>query len=389
MRLGAILRRGVLAAALLAAAASPAWAQAAGRDDEAFTVRGVAVDVTAQSAVAAREQALREAERTALARLLQRLVPPAERTHVPQVAAREVPFYVRDIEIADERASTVRYLARVTVRFRPAEVRTLLDRAGLPYADVPQETMLVIPVLQRAGAVVLWDEPNPWRRAWSDRAAGQGALLLAAPLGDLGDLADLTAEQAAAGDRAGLAAIADRYAAAGAYVAVATLRAGDDAVPVLDVAVSEPEAPSRPPLLLNFRGEGLDDEAGLMARAVAGTAEALEKAWFDGHLRHGAVEQRMVLVASLGGLADWVKLRERLARVAPVVKRDLRALTPRHAEIEVAWVGDAGDLADGLGRQGLALGEEVRDGTALALPPDALVTAGAGLPVRLLRPAAR
>ena len=171
---------------------------------------------------------------------------------------------------------------------------------------------------------------------------------------------------------------------------MATLRAGAGSVPVLDVAVSEPEAPSRPPLLLNFTGEGLEDEAGLMARAVAGTAEALEAAWFDGHLRHGGgVEQRMVLAMPLGSLAEWVKVRERLGRVAPILRSEVRALTPRHVEIEVAWVGDAGELADGLGRQGLALGDEIRDAGALSLPPGALVTLGSGLPVRLLRPATR
>ncbi|MSO80451.1 MAG: DUF2066 domain-containing protein [Alphaproteobacteria bacterium] len=394
MRLGAIFVRCWLAAALAVAAAlapvQTAQGQSGNRDDEAFTVRGVAVDVTAKSAVTAREQALREAERTALVRLLERLAPPAERGKLPKVAAADVPHYIRDIEIADERASTVRYIASVTVRFRPAEVRGLLDRARIAYAAVPPETMLVIPLLQRAGTTLMWDEPNPWRLAWSERRAGTGALTLAAPLGDLGDLGELSTEQAAAGDRDRLGAIADRYGAAGAYVAVATLRAGAESALVLDVAVSEPEAPSRPPLLLNFTGQGLEAEAGLMARAVAGTAEALEAAWFDGHLRHGGgVEQRMVLAMPLGGLAEWVKVRERLGRVASILRSEVRAITPRHVEVEVAWDGDAGELADGLGRHGLALGDEIRDAGALSLPPGALVTLGSGLPVRLLRPAPR
>ena len=49
---------------------------------------------------------------------------------------------VRDFEVADEKTSAVRYLARMTVRFREDAVRTLLREHGVARVDEEDEAGL-------------------------------------------------------------------------------------------------------------------------------------------------------------------------------------------------------------------------------------------------------
>src|SRR5690606_41822624 len=61
--------------------------------------------------------------------------------------------------------------------------------------------------------LLLWDDPNPWRDAWTRVALGQALVPVIVPLADAADLVGISAEQAAAGERERLSAMARRYGA--------------------------------------------------------------------------------------------------------------------------------------------------------------------------------
>ena len=138
------------------------FAQAA---TEAFTVRGVYLDVTAETAAAAREAAHADGHAEAMHRLLDRLLPEAERARVPPLAPARVVELVKDFEVADERTSDVRYLARLTVRFKAGPVRRLLRRNGLSHAETRSKPVVVLPVHGPTGEARLWEDDNPWLAA--------------------------------------------------------------------------------------------------------------------------------------------------------------------------------------------------------------------------------
>ena len=154
-------------------------ARAQARD--VFEIKGVAVDVTADNAAVAREQALAEGERIAYGRLLGRLVPIAEQHRLPDLGPGEVVRLVKDLSVAEEKTSAVRYLGKLDIRFKGEEVRRLLIDHGIPFAETPSKPVLVLPVYQAAGALLLFDDPNPWRDAWGKGVAGDGLVPLPLP----------------------------------------------------------------------------------------------------------------------------------------------------------------------------------------------------------------
>ncbi len=155
---------------LLLVGAEPAFSlRSAGANSHVFTVTGVAVDVTADTAAAAREAAHAEGHVKALDKLLARLLPGDELSLVRPLKPAEILAYVQDFSVANERTSDVRYLAELTFRFRPEAVRELLRANGLKHAETMSKPVVVLAIFGVEGAAVLWGEGNPWLAAWAAR----------------------------------------------------------------------------------------------------------------------------------------------------------------------------------------------------------------------------
>ncbi|MEA1674960.1 DUF2066 domain-containing protein [Nitrospirillum sp. BR 11163] len=141
----------------LAAGAFPVGSRAeAGKTsaaaEQAFVEQGVDVDVTAGNANQARDQAILQAQREALARLFRKLTPAADGRQPPAVSQGELEALVAGFELEQERASSVRYVGRFTVRFRPAAVRQLLQQNGVRYAEMVGKPALVLPLDATGGS---------------------------------------------------------------------------------------------------------------------------------------------------------------------------------------------------------------------------------------------
>src|SRR5205807_8057234 len=92
---------------------------------------------------------------------------------------------VTSFEVANERMSAVRYAADYTFHFRPAEARRALRGAGIGLGEGDAKPVVLLPVYQADRQSPLWEDPNPWRDAWGQRASGSGAAHLLVPLGDV------------------------------------------------------------------------------------------------------------------------------------------------------------------------------------------------------------
>ncbi len=363
-------RRTVLAGALLLVTVGAAGQGAAAQD--IFTVRGVAVDVTAQNAAAARERALAQGQVEASRRMLQRLIRRQDRGNLPLIDDNMVNRLVSDFSIANERRSNVRYLAEMTVRFDSRAVRQTLRDASLPFAETVSKPVLVLPIFRSNGGLVLWDEPNPWRRAWDQVPSDRVPLVpMEVPLGDLSDIADISAEQAAAGDVERLDAIASRYGADDSLVVVATLDEGfGGSFARVDVAVTRVGSTAQAPILLDLAAVAGQDLDSLLRQAALATADAVGEAWTQANLLRFDQERVAFFEIPLSALGDWLKVRERLGRVALISDVQLLELRRDKAEIELRYFGEVGQLEDALVQRDLIVEDEPPESSGLLRAED-------------------
>jgi Uncharacterized protein conserved in bacteria (DUF2066) len=352
-------RRGVLVAALLFFAAGPGWAQSDAQAGVAdvFTVANVPVDATAASAEAARDAARLAGEHLAYNMLLAKLTLVADATRLPPATDAILNDVIQGFEVANERHSTVRYLANYTYHFRPDAVRALLRKAGVPFAETMSKPLVVLPVLDAAGGPVLWDDPNPWRDAWNQRNVPAGLVPLIVPLGGVDDVATIDAGGAIKGDSAALVKMSQRYGGADVLVSHATIvKAGDQES--LNVASTRyvPGSTGSPQTSIRsyVLGPG-EDETALLSRAVTDTVSQLEEQWKSANILDLNQSGTLTAVVPITGLPDWVAVSDRLAAVAAIQKTDLLALDRRQAQVSIRYVGDLAQLRLALAQRNLDL----------------------------------
>jgi hypothetical protein len=341
----------VLAFAAFLGVVAGLGAPARAADPEVFSVRGVAVDATAATAAKARDQALAEGHRAAFKRLVVRLVLAADRPRLPALALDAINDLVRDFEVADEKTSAVRYLASLTVRFRPDAVRSFLRGQGVGFAETHSKPVLVLPVLEVSGALSLWDDPNPWRDAWNRLPPSDGLVPLVRPRGDLQDIAAIGAEQAVRGDDARLRAIAGRYGASDVLIARAGMRY-PDGPPVaggggqwLQVSLSR----FGNALLEQTRVEALypepgETQAALLARAAGVIAFRVEENWKrNNRLRFDAGDELTVEVP-IASLAQWLEIKGKVEALPFIRRADLIYISRKLARLRLNFIGDTEQL---------------------------------------------
>lgn len=335
---------------VLAVLMPPAPARAV--DADLFTVRGVAVDATAETAPAARERAIAEGRRSAFRRLIARLVPAAQARSVSDPTDSELQRMVLGFEVANERASAVRWLADLTVAFDPRAVQARLRASGVPYAETRSLPVLVIPLYETGGETILWKEPNPWRAAWSDLPPQGGLVPFVVPYGDVADISDLSPEQAIGGNVEALTRIAERYGARDAVVVRARPRSGG----AIELSVQRlgPSGTDRTLVETVAGGDALTEKQRL-APAVLRTVAMVEEAWVKDNVIRPGFETRVTATVPIDSMKRWLTVREALDGLSIVARYQVVQLTRREALVDV-WVnGEAEQFRVALAQRDLQL----------------------------------
>lgn len=335
----------------------PSAAQTATPDQ--YTVRGVMVDVTAANAAEARDRAILDAQRKAFVSLYQQFNPQGTPPQLDNVQLQRV---VRGFEVAQERVASDRYAASFSVTFRPDAVRSLLAASGVaaprvssaapgaaqPAAAPPPRggPFLIVPVTKTGERSVLFEERNPWRDAWEERAAGTTPVAVTVPAGELEDIAALAVTDALAGSAEGLRKLETRYRTDGAVVAVLQ-DAGGGAGRVLVTRYGNGRLLDRETIAVPA---GDPQYLALVDQVLA----LVERAWRTGTMSN-APEQQLAVVAPLGSLEQWVELRKRLERQVSPGQSRLLSLSRTRAEFTLRHRGDVEILRETLSQGGLGL----------------------------------
>ncbi len=335
-------------------------ANAAGSEVSAdiFAVQGLAVDVTAESAVAARRQAMREGQRRALNLLLRRITLRTDHLSLPDPGEEAIMQIVATVEVAKEKTSTIRYLAELTVRFHRNAVRGLLRNVGISFSETRAKPILVLPIFEKGAVLSLFEDGNVWRSAWERLDLPADSLLpLRLPVGDLQDITTLTAAAALAGKSSQLRAIAQRHGVDNVLVAHAVLRIdlASGGVPQVQVNLLHFGPRGQSTEVLDYTtsiGAGLAQSLNNLALRVAVDQEEQWKR--RTRLTFGADASLSALVP-LTSLEDWLTVRQRLGASAMVQSIKLQGISRQDAQVVINYLGDTDSLVVSLAQRDLDL----------------------------------
>jgi hypothetical protein len=233
----------------------------------------------------------------------------------------------------------------------------LLRDRGVPFAETVSKAVVVLPVLEKAGRPMLWDDPNPWREAWASAKPAQGLVPMTVPLGEVEDVATIDAATADAGDDSHLQAISANYDRADVLVTRATIRNPGNGESV-DVSTTRfvPGSPGgEQSWVASYTAAAGESEPDLLARAVVGTAEQVENAWKQANMLDYSQSATLVVSVPAASLDAWLAVRQRLAATAAVQGTQLISLDRHGARLELHYVGSADQLRVALAQNNLDL----------------------------------
>lgn len=356
-----------------------AIAQGGAEAGDLFSVTGVRVGATAESAQAAQQAALRRGQATALRDMFKKLTLVADHPRLPSIDRPMIDRLMRSYQVTSERRSAERYVAKITVYFDPDGVRETLRLADIPYAETVSPTSLVLPVLVDGAGARLWAFPNDWRLAWENFDRRGRLVDLAMPYGELADISAVSADQALAGDPVALATIAARYGANDVVVAIAQpqspnqlmvelRRHGETAVLLLrgtrDLALAAPVVDENDPTV---PGDVVSDDLAASRRAAYGTVVAeivavLEQDWIAANLLDFGMVTSVAVAVPLSGLGQWLDVRGRLEALSQIERIEINSLSPVVADLTLHYLGSEARLVTALRARKLSLVENGEGG---------------------------
>ena len=334
---------------LILGRAAPLEAQVAG----VYDVLGVRVDVTAESAAAAQQEAIARAQQQALVILMERIVPQAERARLPALDNARARDLLRDFRVVQENRSDVRYIATMDVRFNPEKVRSLLRSIPVGFAETQSKPLVVLPLYNGGSGAILWSDSNPWLRAWAARPGPGGLVPLIVPLGDLSDLVAIDAAKTASGDQQAFAAVAANHGAGD--VLVTRVRPDNPANPQRLSVQAYRGSGQGQTIELSVGREGSEPVDALYARAAARVDDALQENWKRNNVINFDQRSRLAAAVEVYDLNQWAQVMSRLKRVNLVEATVMQRMTRQEARLMLDYYGAPERLATALGQQDLVL----------------------------------
>lgn len=303
-----------------------------------FTIGGVKVEASAESAISARDTAMAQGRAAAWTRLFRRLTATANWRRQPNLDEAGLERLILGVEVANERRSTTRYLADVTFHFNANAVRALLRQSNVAYTETRSPPVLAVPLIAGKGA---YDPATPWAAAWYDPVLQQGVVPFVLPAASeagkdilsRADLAQVGWEQ--------LSGLARRYNAAA--VILATASEDGKRVQMVELSPTGRTAASFAYAQSSFLAD---------AQAVADKAE---DAWKSRNSVDFGTQAHLVADVQFDSLDDWAKIRSGLAAVRAVADIDIVGLALHEAEIDLTYSGRPEQLRDALAQQKLEL----------------------------------
>ncbi|HEV3241955.1 MAG TPA: DUF2066 domain-containing protein [Methyloceanibacter sp.] len=331
-------------------------ATSAQADDEMpYTVSKIAVDVTAKDAVAAKANAMAEAEKRGLNRVLRRIVPFSAYPKLPDLLPEQIEGLVNGISIRKEQYSTTRYIATLDVMFNEQGVKQLIGSLGLPLSEDRAPMISILPLVIEGNQVK--GANDSWRQAWLDLDLTHG-LTPANVLQPRPSLEAGTVRTLLAGDAGAFASMQGDYGSAPLIIAVGqavdggqfiTRLAGTDGVGRINYGRSDTLKGTSPKAAAKdaaaFAYAVIEDRW----KAMQATPEAVEPARYEQGTPPQAAPQgepgRLVTaVVQFGGLKEWQQIRGRLVQVPGIRDLEVNSLSARTASITFDYAGSLGRL---------------------------------------------
>jgi len=333
-----------------------------------YTIEDVEVDITADNAVQAREEAFEAAQIKGYEMLAERFLSAEELKNFKTPDINKVSALVKDYEVTKEKLSATRYKGTYKIRFSQRAFAKEVPAEDKQKSAAQNGDILVLPFYEAGGRSFLW-QINPFLEAWvrarNNNTAGRAII----PVGDVDDVTQVRGNQSINYDPAALNDMKLRYRARDVVLMTATEQGMMDAsanilVSIYNVRSYGPELTRQLPI----RGYPGEPQEQRYNRVVKEVIQAMGAMWQNQpapNSQQNYVDQKPLsgpmasIIAQLNfsSVREWVDAKRSIEQTRSVQSVDVKSLSPRSATLNINYQGDIGGLRQSLQQVGLNLND--------------------------------
>jgi len=316
-----------------------------------FTVKNVKVDATADTAIDAQLKATEAGQIRAAEILIERLTLESQRAELglPEVTIDMARSIIRGQSIANEKRSSRRYLANITVAFNPSRVKAKLESAGYKMIATQSRPRLILPIFNDDNP---WNE-NEWTTAWRNEAFMHSLT----PVKYVNDdtVGMITANEVLSLNKPALQRVAQQFGVAQILIAQASGSEGNISVTLTDYSVDTQQRRS----MGTVRASNFDG-------AAWSVVSKLENDWKQASVSLAENAKDMSVTVLYASQSDWMQLQDVINNSAQIQEARLDALSKDGAMMTLSFSGNINRLSNELAYKGVQINTDPGIGTYIA-----------------------
>tara|TARA_B100001013_G_scaffold337144_1_gene257009 strand:- start:1143 stop:2240 length:1098 start_codon:yes stop_codon:yes gene_type:complete len=311
-------------------------------EDQVFTIRNISVDVKSASSSKAREIALQEAQIKGFSVLMQKMLLKGEYEKISYIKKNKIMELVQEIEIENEKTSSVRYIGTISVKFKSNLILRLLKSNNIKFSITKSKPLLILPIYKYGGITYLWDDKNVWKDLWNIKDE-QGSLIpIRATEGKFKDFIYINPNQAIKKNLKNLKIIAANNNSTGVLVAILKKKYNRDKSKImldLDLSIYRFDENSTN----NFKDTievNVDDFSDdLFLEAKLKVENFVKNQWKVQNVLT-TKKNSIKLTVNYDGLNEWVNIRNLINNIDSIDKYIIENFSKDFAVISVSFSGN-------------------------------------------------
>ncbi len=273
--------------------------------------------------------------------------------------------YLESYTIKSETAKSGVYEADITYVFNKEKLEKIIgiEHGIASDADAAPtgEGLLIIPIYEVGGQLLLFEQGNQWRYAFNKVALETGKGELVMPFGDVRDQGVINQQSVLAGEKNSLIQMAKRYGTRNVVIALAKAKI-DGAEPFLQVTLYQAGGNVSDAIILNFKANSATETLELLLDRTANeVAIKLLKSIADYSL-FGQSEankiKAIVLRAEFNTGKEWRYMLEGLRNLPNLERLDLGAVGLNAAQATILYKGDANVMRGAMVQRGFEIDDK-------------------------------
>lgn len=309
----------------------------------------ISVSAEANTAVEARDLALNHAVREAFPQMIHR-VALSDASHVDATPA-EISALVQGVSLANEKTTPTKYMADVTVQFKPKEVQDFLNRNGVLYVTKEPPKYLFIPLFIEGDKAVIFDEQSPLFSAMKKGLSGASVYEFTTPLGDDQDKAAATLSVLNGADLSELNSLLIRYRTDYALL----IRVSKTKNVYKVQAKSYPENATGEADVLFAVSSASPNVPAVMTQILKKTAGEMEKKWRAAQTQQSDQKGDLTIIFPINGLGEWTAIEKQLKSLPFIDQVTVQALHKNQVFVKLSYAGSTDAVVRKMDRAGFQL----------------------------------